>query len=157
MSAAASPGGAARPRAPDTFPRWFLMGAGSLMLFSLVAVALVRITGNGPDQQPAEGRAERPLRFEDRPNGDVAVVDARSGQLVSLLHGEQGFVRGALRALARERRARELGPEEPFQLIARQDGGLTLYDPATGKKVDLESFGPTNAGAFAQMLNEQRR
>lgn len=145
-----------RERAPDTFPRWFLVGAGSLMLFSLVAVGLVRITGNGPDQKPLPAKMERPLRFEDRSDGGVAVVDARTGELVSVLQGEQGFVRGALRALARERRARDLGAEEPFQLIARTDGGLTLYDPSTGQKVDLESFGATNAGAFAKFLNERR-
>jgi hypothetical protein len=29
---------------------------------------------------------------------------------------------------------------------------LTLADPATGERVDLESFGPTNAAAFAQLL-----
>jgi putative photosynthetic complex assembly protein len=157
MSTAAPLGSAPRPRAPDHFPRWFLAGAGALMLFSLAAVALVRLTGNGPDQKLAPGKIERPLRFEDRANGDVAVVDARSGELVSLLRGEQGFVRGAVRALARERRARDIGPEAPFQLIARQDGGLTLYDPATGKRVDLESFGPANAGAFATLLGEGQR
>lgn len=156
MSAAAGSGGAVRPPTTDTFPRWFLVGAGALMLFSLTAVALVRVTGNGPDQKPATSRMERPLRFEDRPNGDVAVVDARTGEVVSLFQGEQGFVRGALRALARERRARDLGPEQPFQLIARTDGGLTLFDPATGQKVDLESFGPANAGAFAKLLGERR-
>lgn len=157
MSAAARVGSAPRTRALDHFPRWFLVGAGALMLFSLAAVAMVRITGNGPDQKPAPGKLERPLRFEDRPNGDVAVVDARNGELVSLLRGEQGFVRGALRALARERRTRDIGPEAPFQLIARQDGGLTLFDPATGQRVDLESFGSTNAGAFASLLNEGQR
>ncbi len=157
MSAAAPTDSPARPPAPDHFPRWFLAGAGALMLFSLAAVATVRISGNGPEQKPARGKVERPLRFEDRPNGDVAVVDARNGELVSLLHGEQGFVRGALRALARERRTRDIGSEAPFQLIARQDGGLTLFDPATGQRVDLESFGSTNAGAFANLLNEGQR
>jgi hypothetical protein len=55
--------------APDSFPRWFLYGAAGLILFSLASVALVRITGNGPDQRPAPATVERALRFEDRPDG----------------------------------------------------------------------------------------
>jgi hypothetical protein len=29
---------------------------------------------------------------------------------------------------------------------------LSLDDPSTGRHVDLEVFGPTNAGAFADIL-----
>ena len=144
--------GQASAVAPDSFPRWFLWGAGGLIAFSLLSVGLVQLTGNGPNQQVGRGAVERELRFEDRPDGGIAVIDGRTGQPVAALHGEQGFVRGALRALARERRSRELGPELPFQLVAHADGRLTLVDPATGKRVDLESFGPTNAGEFARLL-----
>jgi len=136
----------------DTFPRWVLMCAGGVIAFSLISVGLVRITGNGPDQKPAPGAVERPLRFEDRPDGSIAVLDGRTGELISSFKGEQGFLRGALRALARERKSRGIGSELPFQLIARTDGGLTLFDPVTQQRVDLESFGPTNAGVFSPLL-----
>ncbi len=142
----------ATPGAPDSFPRWFLYGAGGILLFTLCSVGLVRLTGNGPDQRLAPAALERPLRFEDRPDGSIAVIDGNTGAAVDTVKGEQPFVRGALRALARERRARGLGSERPFELIARTDGRLTLYDPATEKRIDLESFGPTNAGAFARLL-----
>jgi len=144
--------GAAAPRTPDSFPRWVLLCAGGLIVFSLASVAVIRATGNGPGFVPADHTVQRPLRFEDRPDGSIAVVDASSGQTIAMLQGEQGFVRGALRALARERRSRELGPEVPFKLIAQSDGRLTLLDPATGQRIDLESFGPTNSGEFARLL-----
>ena len=64
-------------------------------------------------------------------------------------------MRGALRAFSRERYARGIGSSQPFDLIARVDGRLTLLDPATGQTVDLESFGPTNAGQFGQFLHMQ--
>jgi putative photosynthetic complex assembly protein len=149
-------------RAPDNFPRAFLYGAGALIAFSLISVGIVRITGNGPDQkraaQAAAGHAiERSLRFEDRPDGSIAVVDAASGQVVASFEGEQGFVRGALRALARERKASGLGAEVPFELIARPEGGLTLLDPLTGQRIDLGSFGPSHAAAFANLLTGQVR
>lgn len=139
--------------APDSFPRWFLLSAAGLIAFSLISVALVRITGNGPDQKAAPASQQRELRFVDTQDGGIAVIDSATGAPVTQIQGEQGFLRGALRALARERKARGLGAEEPFQLIARTDGRLTLLDPVTAQRIDLESFGPANAGAFAQLLH----
>ncbi|MEY4862199.1 MAG: putative photosynthetic complex assembly protein PuhC [Pseudomonadota bacterium] len=147
----------------DNFPRWFLWGAGSLIAFSLISVGLVRITGNGPDQLRAaaargEGpapSAERALRFQDRPDGGISVIDMATKRELAVIEGEQGFVRGSLRALTRERKARELGSEQPFELIAQADGRLTLHDPATGKRVELESFGPSNAANFSRLLTLQ--
>jgi putative photosynthetic complex assembly protein len=153
VPAAASGRAAGTPKAPDSFPRWVLLCAGGLIVFSLASVALIRATGNGPGFVPADHTVQRPLRFEDRPDGSIVVVDANTGQTIARLQGEQGFVRGALRALARERRSRDLGPEVPFKLIAQSDGRLTLLDPATGQRVDLESFGPTNSGEFARLLS----
>ena len=71
--------------------------------------------------------------------------------------GANGFLRGTLRGLARERKRQGVGAEQPFRLIGRADGRLTLEDPATGRRVDLESFGPTNAAVFAQMLMAKGR
>ena len=141
--------------APDSFPRWVLLCAGGILAFSLIAVGLVRITGNGPDQLAAAVVTERFLRFDDAADGAVVVTDGGTGQTVAVLRGEQGFLRGALRALTRERHSRGIGAQPPFQLIARTDNRLTLFDPATGQRIDLESFGPTNAGAFARLLDPQ--
>ena len=153
---------ASRPMqpAPDSFPKGVLWAAGAMIAISLISVGWVRLTGNGPDQLRAAGRdpltgervAERALRFEDRPDGAIAVIDAGSGQQLVEIRGEQGFVRGSLRALTRERKQREMGSEAPFELIAQADGRLTLHDPATGKRVELESFGPTNAANFSRLL-----
>lgn len=140
---------------PDTFPRWVLWTVGGILAFSLISVGLVRITGNGPDQLAAAVTSERLLRFEDSKDGGVSVFDGSTGQLLTTLTGEQGFLRGAVRALARERKSRQLGSELPFQLIARTDGRLTLFDPSTGHRVDLESFGPSNAGVFLPFLTMQ--
>lgn len=140
---------------PDTFPRWVLWATACLLAFTLGGVALVRITGNGPDQLAAATLSERLLRFEDRPNGSVAVIDGVTGQLLTTMSGEQGFLRGAIRALARDRNARKIGAEQPFKLISREGGRLTLFDPVSGQRVDLESFGPTNAAVFAPFLTMQ--
>lgn len=145
----------ARPTAPDTMPRGPLLLIGALLLAVLVGVATVRLSGTEIREPDAAAVAQRSLRFEDRRDGSVAVLDARSGQQIESIQGEAGFLRGALRAMARERRKQGLGAEPAFDLIARADGRLTLSDPATGERVDLESFGPTNAGVFRRLLDAQ--
>ncbi len=143
------------PIAPDSFPRWILYFSAGIIAFSLISVGLIRITGNGPDQLAAAPTVQRSLIFEDQKDGGVRVADGVSGQTLTVLYGEQGFVRGALRALARERFSRGIGSAQPFNLIARVDGRVTLMDPSTGQRVDLESFGPTNTAEFARFLAMQ--
>lgn len=143
------------PLTPDSFPRWILYFSAGIIAFSLISVGLIRITGNGPDQLAAAPTVQRSLVFEDQKDGGVRVADGVSGQTLTVLYGEQGFVRGALRALARERFSRGIGSAQPFDLIARVDGRVTLMDPSTGQRVDLESFGPTNTAEFARFLAMQ--
>ena len=126
---------------------------GAVVLATLLGVTAVRVSGTRIQEPDAASVSTRLLRFDDGPQGSVRVFDGRTGQHLQDLHGEQGFLRGALRALARERRMRELGPALPFELNARADGRLTLIDTATQARVDLESFGPTNAAVFARMLS----
>lgn len=137
----------------DTVPRMPLIGAGVMLAVIFLAVVAVSQSGMSIRAPDAAAVVVRDLRFEDRPDGSIAVFDGQTGAEVNAVTGQAGFIRGTLRGLARERRARGLGPEQPFQLIGRADGRLTLSDPATGRTVDLESFGPVNAGVFAQMLN----
>jgi putative photosynthetic complex assembly protein len=137
------------------FPRGALLGAGALLAATLLAAASGRVLGVGvvasPEPAPA---ASRELRFEDRPDGAVVVVDAGDGGEVAVLApGHDGFIRGVLRGLARDRRSRHIGPEAPFELIRSASGGLFLVDPATGRRIDLDAFGPTNSGAFERLLD----
>jgi putative photosynthetic complex assembly protein len=136
-------------------PRLPLMALGAMVLMVVLAVALVRITGKGAVHVPdAPAASVRELLFEDRPNGSIVVLDARDRRLVETVAPESnGFLRGTMRGLARERKRQGIGPELPFQLIGRTDGRLTLVDPGTGRRVDLESFGPTNAAAFSKLMS----
>jgi putative photosynthetic complex assembly protein len=140
------------PPHTETVPRAALLAVGALMLATLVAAAAVRWSGVSVREPDAAAVVTRLLRFEDRRDGSVVVIDARTGREVDRVRGEAGFLRGALRALARERMLAHLGPEAPFELIGRADGRLTLNDPATQTRLDLESFGPTNAAVFTRLL-----
>ena len=115
---------------------WIFVGFLSSVL---LVVALLRGQGMVAPQDDAAVSWQLTLRFEDRPNGDIAVLDANNQMEIARYQGEQGFVRGTLRTLSRERMRRGIG------------SGLTLNDPATGVRIDLESFGPTNMSSFAQL------
>ena len=122
------------------------------MALTLIGVGAARWSGFDARQQDAATVAQRALHFQDRPDGGIAIVDANSGATLDTVHGEQGFLRGTLRAVVRERKQRGLVSDAALQLIVRADGRLTLIDPATGSRIDLESFGPTNAAVFARWL-----
>jgi len=134
------------------FPRGPLLGAAAMIVAVLIAVAAVRLSGVDIRAPDASAVVTQALRFEDRPDGSIAVIRAADNRLIDTITGQSGFVRGALRGLARERRRQGIGEGPPFELIGRADGRLTLRDPSTGRIVDLESFGPTNAGEFARLL-----
>lgn len=137
---------------PVQLPRPALIGMIALAVFALVAAAVVRLSGVDVREPDAAAVMVRELCFDDLPDGSIAVTDARTGARVQTIEGESGFLRGTLRGLARERKRAGFGPEAAFELIARADGRLTLKDPTTGRMVDLESFGPTNAAVFARLL-----
>jgi putative photosynthetic complex assembly protein len=147
------------PFAGQSFPRAPLLGAGALVLASLLAVATMRLSGAPPmTVAPSPVVIERQLNFEDAVGGGVDVIDARSGTRLSHLEpGADGFIRATLRSLVRERRLQRIGAEAPFVLSSHADGRLTLADPATGRSVNLEAFGPDNAGAFARLLGNALR
>ena len=129
-----------------------LWAAAALVLAALAGTSAVRLSGVNISAPDAAAVITRELRFEDRSDGSIAVFDARSKTLIDTVRGQAGFVRGTLRGLARERIRSGISAEPPFELIGRADGRLTLVDPSTGRRVDLESFGPTNAAEFARLL-----
>lgn len=135
-------------------PRLAVAAAAVLIVLTLLATAGSRITGLGTTQlAPSTAVDTRALRFSDRDDGAVVVVDARLGSTVEVLEpGTNGFLRGVLRGLARERRLAGIGQEPAFLLTRWADGRLSLQDPSTGRVINLEAFGPTNAGVFVRLL-----
>ena len=134
------------------FPRAPLVGLFAVVGLSLVLAATGRMTNIGATPVAGTVVAARDLRFADGADGSVVVTDARDGAPVQVLTGENGFIRGTLRGLARTRKSEGIGPEGAFHLAAWDDGRLTLDDPATGRHIELEAFGSTNTAVFGQLL-----
>jgi putative photosynthetic complex assembly protein len=144
-----------------SFPKEALWGASALVFIALAGTVAVR-AGYLPEiANPQAMRAEanvtrlaqRDLMFADRGDGAVVVTEVSGAPVATIMpNSEQGFVRGLMRGLARERRLKEAPREAPFRLELWSDNGLTLTDLATGRQIELGSFGPTNRAAFAVML-----
>ena len=136
-------------------PKLPLAAMGALVLASLIGVSIVRLTGVSASQQPDAPTVQTmDIRFEDKTDGSIAVIDAKTGALLSTVApGTNGFLRSTMRGLVRERKRQGIGPETPFELLGRADGRLTLSDPSTQRRVDLESFGPANSAVFAALIN----
>lgn len=135
-------------------PRLLLRAVMGLILFSIVAVLVGRTAEVGlvmtPPSTPAE---EIRLAFDPVAGGDLVVRDADTGRTVAILPAEgDGFIRGVLRGLDRGRAKTRTSGEPVFVLTRWKDGRLSISDPLSGERFDLNSFGSDNLAAFARLL-----
>ena len=128
----------------------------SLLMAIILLIANYVQSGKLEPQVDAAVVTKKTLHFRDLPNGAVGVISADTGQMIAQVEGQAGFVRGILRALARDRRIRHISSDDAFELVSRSDGRLTLIDLATNNRIDLESFGKDNAAEFAAFLTSAR-
>ena len=135
-------------------PRALLLGALALVMVTIMGSGFARVTEVGVSRMPASTAvATLLLRFDDLEDGGVAVRNAADGNLLYKVEpGTNGFIRGTMRGLARERRNAGVGAAEPFKLTRWSNGSISLQDETSGRRLDLDAFGPTNAGAFAQFF-----
>jgi len=146
----------------EKFPVGALYGAGGLIVIALIAVFSVRaglVEGRPttPEIRAAAKVAvvkERIYRFADREDGALVISDANTAEDVVVLEpgSNTGFIRGVMRGLMRERMLKEAERDAPLKVTQWADGALTLTDIATGRIIELGSFGPDNRRAFAAIL-----
>ncbi|MGD8206459.1 MAG: photosynthetic complex assembly protein PuhC [Thiohalocapsa sp.] len=139
------------------FPREVLIGAALLIGFVIVATATVRVTGiGGTELVTAEPVESRQLVFVENPDGTTDVrVPGTSKAIARLRTQDDGFVLGVLRGMVRERKSYDADLDAPYLLSLRADGSLLFEDPSTSRRIDLRAFGPTNFGAFAELLRAE--
>jgi putative photosynthetic complex assembly protein len=127
--------------------------AGMLLVVVLLVAAGGRRELANSTPSLADPRASVQLWFVDRADGGVDVLAANGGRKIAeFAPASNGFARGVLRSMARERRRSGIDRAPPFVLLERADGGLSLHDPQTGRQVSLDAFGPDNRRVFAVLL-----
>jgi len=135
-------------------PRALLLGALALVGLTIVGSGMARVTDVGTSRMaPSSPVQTLLLRFDDLADGGVAVRNAVDGsQIYKVEPAADGFIRATMRGLARERMRSGFGAAEPFKLTRWSDGTISLQDETSGRRLDLDAFGPSNAGAFAQFF-----
>jgi putative photosynthetic complex assembly protein len=140
------------------FPRAPLIGAGLLIAATVLSVAFMR--PSSPDAltgfvrtAPVETRL---LRFEDRSDGSVAVIDGETNAIVSIAApGTNGFLRGMLRGLMRSRKQNDVPLLTPMLLERLDNGTVLLIDDRMHTTLDLDAYGHTNADVFKAFLKSR--
>ena len=138
----------------QNMPKGLLIAVGCLLGFTLLSVGLyTNLEGPAPLEVNYEGSVSRDLRFVDLGAGEVGIYDWPNGnQVTTLPPGQENFIRGVLRGLARERRSVGIGDDIPFRVTRLEDGRMTLKDLATGRVLLLDAFGPSNSGSFKNLI-----
>ena len=139
-------------------PKAALLGAAALIVTSICLAAgarQARLSDRAPP--PRAGADAVFVRFEDRPDGALAMLDADTGrELTRVPPRSNGFVRGVLRGMFRSRKLESMGRNARFRLAREADGHLTLEDEELSRRIQLDSFGPSNSAAFAELLAAAR-
>ncbi len=142
------------PHTTERFPRGLLIAAGVLTVFTILIAGATKMNRDQDEAALLESAtAVRDLRFDVQSDETITVTDAQTDETVDVLEpGSEGFIRGVLRGLTRERIRFSASPDAPYRVAQLEDGRYFLQDPATDQTISLGSFGPTNAQAFGRLL-----
>lgn len=147
-----------RHRHNEKISRPALFAAFGLCLFVLGGVALLRLNGVEPVSQPPTGVAEEQVEsvvLSMVKGGGVDALDPVDGtRLATIEPGRDGFVRGILHALDRQRMQHGVPAEGPVEVVRWADGRTTLRDPSTQWSVELRSFGSINLAVFLRLMSD---
>jgi putative photosynthetic complex assembly protein len=146
------------------FPKPALIGAGLLVLTTIVGVGTIQLQKRLSPPAPvdfalgATALETRDLRFIDQGDGvsvyggHVRVFDVATGQELPQLQDREGFVRAVLNSLTYERTKGDVRAEPVFELVRWSDNRITIADKATGAHINLGDFGPGNKAAFLRFF-----
>ena len=141
-----------RPGDPHHVPRLPLLMAAGIVMFTVLFVGLHQWT-SGLTGDTASVTFAQEIRFQSLPGDRIAIVDAADGTALTTIEaGSEGLLRGALRGLLFSRDLGNLDPDASYRLERHAGDGLYLVDPLNGRDIRLDSFGPVEAGALADLL-----
>jgi putative photosynthetic complex assembly protein len=144
-----------RTDVPQLAPPKEFLAAAVLMVACVIwlAVAATRFDKGRFDIPDGKALASRALTFADGEDHGIVVRDGSTGAIIkTVAPNTEQFLRGAIRGLAGRRRTMHKPADTPFTLTQWDDGRLTLDDPATGERIAVSSFGPTQVDSFRALL-----
>ncbi|MEL6294760.1 MAG: photosynthetic complex assembly protein PuhC [Pseudomonadota bacterium] len=128
---------------------------GLVLVCILALVAWARLTDRPLDARPVEAAIshERILHIDSTLGGAAQVTDQKGVIIAQFAAGDAVFISTIMRVLERERLKHGIGADGPVHLRKRGDNRITIFDPATHRETELNSFGTDNVAAFAALLH----
>ena len=148
----------AQPEEERPIPPAILIGGGLVMAVSLLLVTSARVGLTPHQSRPVAARVES-LDFQVRPEagGLDGVYAASDGRRVAALAARgDDFLPSLVDKLRQERRLLGVRGDAPLRLVSWSDGRVSLLDPATGRELNLESFGSVNEANAARLIEQGR-
>jgi len=146
-------------RLSEKIPKAMLPMMFALIVFILIAVSVARVSGlslvGTPPQSEVVARAS--LYFFSERSGAVRVLSSQGDLLANLSGEEGGFVSNVALAVDQERRKQGVELNAPVEVIWRENGRISVYDPSTAWQADLMGFGADNSRAFAMLLAKAKK
>jgi len=145
-----------KPRDRERIPRALLRAMLALVLITLAGVTALRLAGVPPIAQPPEAAVAERARvvLSGTAGQGVDVRDPESDEVLTrLAPGKDGFVGGVIRVLEFERDRHGITGNPPVDLIRWDDGRYSLFDPATGWRMEFQGFGQENLAQVARLLS----
>lgn len=138
----------------QNIPRGVLIAAGTLIAFVLFVTVYGRTSDVGAVHMPAATPYQTVrLHFVDQQDGGIVISSATDGAvLAKIAPGTNGFLRTLMRGFVHARNRGGIGAETPFNLTRWSNGTISLTDETTGRRVDLDAFGATQAEVFANIF-----
>ena len=135
-------------------PKALLRAVLALLVSILVLVAYARLTDRPLEAQPPDGAivAERVISLKGTQSGAALILDEEGAVLAQYAPGDGGFVSTVDRVIRRERLRNGVASDGAVHLRMREGERLSVYDPSTGREIELEAFGRDNAAEFEQLL-----
>ena len=131
----------------------------ALVVFILIVVSVARVSGLSLVGSPPQSEvvATASLYLLSDKSGGVRVLSSEGVLLANLTGEEGGFVSGVARAVDYERRKQGVELNTSIEVIWRENGRISVYDPSTAWQADLMGFGADNSRAFAMLLAEAKK
>ncbi len=133
-------------------PMSVVIGGGLLMSVAIGVTALAHnAIAHAPPRTPNVD-ASRLLLAREAPDGVLTLAGLDGRTLRTFPAGGDSFLRSVVEKLDVDRDAQHVPGDPPIRLVRWTTGRLSMVDPATGRDISLDSFGPGNAADAASLL-----
>ena len=106
------------------------------------------------EAQPPNGDivSERVIHLQGTVAGAARILDVDGAEIMRFASGEGGFVSTIDRVIRRERLRNGVSNEGALHVRMREGQRLSIFDPSTGREIELEAFGRDNIAKFEALV-----